>query len=101
MSARFLTRLTAIERLVHLRDRQVERAREAEEWRQATEAVREHLAACLRGELSLPEAGEGSTRSEWSEVHERFDAMIKQTRKRLLWGMGKRDEEPDNSTETD
>jgi hypothetical protein len=88
MSARFLTRLSAIERMVHLRDRQVERAREADEWRQATEAVRECLAAFLHGELLLPEAGEGSTRSEWSEVHQWLQAKLEQTNERLRPAMG-------------
>ena len=88
MSTRFLTRLSAIERMVHLHDRQVERAREADEWRQATESVRERIAAFLRGELPLPEAGEGSTQTEWSEVQQRLQAKLQQASERLRRAMG-------------
>jgi hypothetical protein len=97
MSARFLTRLSAIERMVHLRDRQVERAREADEWCQATESVRERIAAFLRGELPLPEAGEGSTRSERSEVQQRLQAKLQQTGERLRRAIKVNDGESENS----
>jgi hypothetical protein len=88
MSARLLARLSAIERVFHQHDRQVERAREADKWRQATESVRERIVAFLRGELPLLEAGEDSVRHERSEVQQRLQEKLQQTGERLRRAMG-------------
>jgi hypothetical protein len=97
MSARFLTRLSAIERVFHQHDQQVEWARKAEEWRQVTESARERIVAFLRGELPLPEAGEDLARTEWTDVHQRLWVKLQQTGERLQRAMGVNDEEPKHS----
>jgi hypothetical protein len=90
MSARFLARLSAIERVFHQHDRQAQRAREVEEWQRVLEGVREQIAAALRGERSAGEPYEGPVRpeAERSEVRERLRLRLQQTGDRLRRGMG-------------